>query len=68
MIVTATVLHTDHSYTLIATRHSPSPGAGNATWRGDFRGFNPNNQDESVAARVDEPDPLDEPLSPLSNE
>ncbi len=68
MNITATVQYTDHRCTLIATRHSPSPGAGNATWRGDFRGFSPNDQDESAAARMDEPDPLDEPLSPLSNE
>ena len=51
--------------------HSPtrlSPRAEDATWKANFRVFGPNHQDESNAAVVNEPDPLDEPLSPLPDE
>jgi len=48
--------------------HSSSLDSEGATWKGDFRVFSPNHQDESVAARMDKLDPLDEPLSPLPDE
>ena len=48
--------------------HPPSPGTDDATWRGDIRVFSPNYQEKSVAAMMDELDPLDEPLSPLTDE